>query len=192
MELKDEWITHTVGTNLLDIRYIVGIDPYTTISNDIVAMYETFGIEVARAIIVNELYLAFKGESKVVNYQHIALLADMMTANGYLMSVDRHGVGRSDNDPFSKASFERTVEVFLTAAAFGEVDHMKSVSSRVAAGLPIKGGTGYCDVVLNTDMVQNSEFLEEYEQRKEPIDISGTSIMDDLINRSVGAGFVPE
>ena len=39
---------------------------------------------------------------------------------GGLIAVNRHGANKLDTDPFSRASFEKTVEQLLAAAAFGE------------------------------------------------------------------------
>ena len=39
---------------------------------------------------------------------------------------------------------------------------MRSVSSRIMAGLAIKGGTGLCDLSLNVNMIENSELNTKY------------------------------
>jgi hypothetical protein len=41
---------------------------------------------------------------------------------------------------------------------------MKSVSSRIMAGLCIKGGTGLCNLVLDKDLIENSEYTEDIGQ----------------------------
>jgi hypothetical protein len=46
-----------------------------------------------------------------VNYRHLAILVDMMTAHGYLMSVTRHGINRTRAGPLMKCSFEETVDM---------------------------------------------------------------------------------
>lgn len=38
---------------------------------------------------------------------------------------------------------------------------MNGVSSRISAGQVIKGGTGYCELSLDIDMIQNSEYIEK-------------------------------
>jgi DNA-directed RNA polymerase II subunit RPB1 len=75
-----------------------------------------------------------------------------------LTSIDRHGLNKLDTDPFARASFEKTVEQLITAAVFNETDHMNSVSSRIMAGLCIKGGTGLCNLILDRDLLENSEY----------------------------------
>ena len=86
------------------------------------------------------------------------MFGDLMTNVGTLTSIDRHGLNKLDTDPFSRASFEKTVDQLITAAVFNEVDYMKSVSSRIMAGLCIKGGTGLCNLILDKDLLENSEY----------------------------------
>ena len=48
------------------------------------------------------------------------------------------------------AYFEKTVEKLLDAAIFGKIEHIKILSPRIMAGSVIKGGTGFCDLILDT------------------------------------------
>ena len=40
---------------------------------------------------------------------------------------------------------------------FNDIDNLKNVSSRIMVGKPILGGTGYCDIIMDTDIILNSE-----------------------------------
>lgn len=186
IEKKKQYVIYTMGINLYDIRYINGIDINRTICNDVIAMYETFGIEAARSTLLREIIYAYERAGSSVNYHHVSVLIDLMTFNGYLTSIDRHGMNKSDVGPLSRASFEKTVDQLETAAVFGEIDHMNGVSSRIMAGLVIKGGTGLCNVILDTEMIQNSEFTEDIGQKyvKTYNEISGNNFMTDIINRT--------
>ena len=160
IEKKNQYVIYTAGNNMYDIRYIHGIDIYKTICNDVIAMGETFGIEAARATLLRELTYVFERGGSCPNYHHIAMVIELMTCNGYLVSIDRHGMNKSENDPLSRASFEKPVEKMITAAVFNEVDNMKCVSSRIMAGLAVKGGTGLCNVYLDTEKLENSEYID--------------------------------
>ncbi len=193
--IKDnQYVIYTQGVNLMDIRYLTGIDVYKTICNDVLEMYTTFGIEAARAIIVREISLAFRRHGADVNYNHLSVIVDLMTLNGTLMSVDRHGMNKSDNEPLARVSFEKMVEQLITSAVFNEVDNMKSVSSRIMAGLVVKGGTGMCDVILDTDLLEKSQYIEEtagdYDSNFKEL---GTSnIINDMIGKEeMGDIFMP-
>jgi len=194
MEKTKQHIIYTAGANLHEIRYFNGIDINKTICNDIITMYETFGIEAARATLVREIIYAYELAGSGVNYHHVSLLVDLMTINGHMTSIDRHGMNKSDVGPLSKASFETPVDKLQTAAVFGEVDNMNGVSSRIMAGLVVKGGTGLCNVLLDTEAIQNSEFMISAAQKytRNYNEIVENNIMADLINRDEeDEGFVP-
>ena len=185
---------YTSGVNLYDIRYIIGIDIYKTICNDIVEIYDTFGIEAVRSAIIHQIIDVFVGAGKPLNYQHLSILAEIMTADGHLLSIDRHGMRKSTADPLPAASFEQTVDVLLHAAFFGETDHMKGISSRIMAGQVIKGGTGLCDLILDTDLIEKSQFIEDIGQKyiKTYNEITTSSIIADVINKEETDIFIPE
>src|SRR5207253_1622390 len=85
----------------------------------------------------------------VVNYHHINLLTDSITHMGTLNAVNRHGANKLDTDPFSRASFEKTVEQMLAAAVFSQTDYIRSVSSKIMVGSLINGGTGSFDLLIS-------------------------------------------
>lgn len=155
---KNEYVIYTKGINMSAIRDIIGVDLTRTYCNDIITTFEMFGIEAARTLIIKEITSVFAANGSAVNHQHVSIFGDLMTNVGSLTSIDRHGLNKLDTDPLARASFEKTVEQLITAAVFNEIDHMKSVSSRIMAGLCIKGGTGLCNLVLDRDLLENSEY----------------------------------
>ena len=48
-------------------------------------------------------------DGSYVNYRHLALLCEVMTAKGHLMAITRHGVNRQELGPLMRCSFEETV-----------------------------------------------------------------------------------
>jgi DNA-directed RNA polymerase II subunit RPB1 len=163
-EKNNEYVIYTKGINMIDIRKIIGVDLNRTFCSDVITTYEIFGIEAARNLIIRDIIAVFTSNGSAVNYQHISVFGDLMTNVGNLTSIDRHGLNKLDTDPFSRASFEKTVEQLITAAIFNEVDHMKSVSSRIMAGLCIKGGTGLCNLILDRELLENSEYTTDIGQ----------------------------
>ena len=152
----------TDGINLNGIKMLKGINFARSRINDIQTVYVNYGIEAARGIIINELLNTFEaGGAGSINHAHISLLVDTMTYSGEVISVDRHGMNKVDNDPISKASFEKTMDHFINAAIFSESDKMQSVSSRVALGRVIPGGTGAFDLLLDTQKLKNSEYIQD-------------------------------
>lgn len=160
----NEYVIYTNGINIDDILDIVGVDINKIYCNDIITVFENYGIDAARNVIIREITSVLKNNGSSTNYQHIEIFADMMTNMGTLTSIDRHGLSKLDTDPLSRASFEKTVEQLIQAAVFNEVDNMKSVSSRIMAGLCIKGGTGIFDIAIDTELLENSEYTVDVAQ----------------------------
>jgi len=118
-----------------------------------VQIYENYGIEATRLALIKEIKDVIETGGNACNIQHIELVVDVIVNTGILTAINRHGINKLDTDPFSRASFEKTVEQFILAAAFNEKDHMRSVSARIMAGKPFRGGTGLCDLIMNADML---------------------------------------
>lgn len=191
---EKQHVIYTAGVNLIDIRYINGIDLSKTISDDVVEIFNTFGIDAARISLLREFKSVFKNAGTNVNFQHLEILVDIMTNTGNLTSIDRHGMNKSESDPLARASFEKTVDQLIQAAVFGEIDHMKSVSSRIMAGLVIKGGTGMCNLILDSDLLEKSEYIEQIEQKYVSTynEVTTDIIMDYSINQEISGIFIPE
>ena len=68
---------------------------------------------------------------------------------------------KADIDPLTKGSFEKTIEILLTSAVFCDSDRLRGVSSRLHIGSVFRGGTGYCGLAINKDMIQNSAYTEQ-------------------------------
>ena len=75
-----------------------------------------FGIEAARKMLYKEISDVFEMSGSYVNSRHIALLVDVITNRGGLMSIDRHGINKSDRGPLAKCSFEETPDIISKAA----------------------------------------------------------------------------
>jgi DNA-directed RNA polymerase beta' subunit len=65
------------------------------------------------------------------------------------MSVDRYGINKMDIGPIAKASFEETEKILLRAALFGEVDPVTGISANIMMGQPIRGGTGFFNILFD-------------------------------------------
>ncbi len=150
---KEEWLLETEGSNLVGSMRIKGIDHTRTISNNILEIYDVFGIEAARQGLLNELRTVLSFDGSYVNYRHLAILVDTMTCRGSLTAMTRHGINRiSDVGTMTKCSFEETVEILTDAAAFGEYDPLKGISDNIMLGQMVPAGTGAFDILYDPDM----------------------------------------
>jgi DNA-directed RNA polymerase II subunit RPB1 len=122
-----------------------------------------FGIEAARQTIYNELAEVIEFDGTYINFHHLSLLCDRMTATSKLISIFRHGINNDNIGPIAKASFEETPEMFLKAARHAELDTMRGVSANVMCGQEGLFGTNAFQIVL--DM----EKMEKLENTREPI-----------------------
>ena len=69
---------------------IDSVDFKRTYSNNCVEIFQTLGIEAARAALLTDLQNVIEFDGSYVNYRHLALLCDLMTSRGTLMAITRH------------------------------------------------------------------------------------------------------
>lgn len=156
-----EYLVYTAGINIKNMRLMKGIDHVRTKCNDIANILKHYGIEAARQILIHELTSTYSNGGSNINQNHLSVLVDQMCHLGEIISIDRHGLGKIDMDPIARASFEKTMDHFVNAALFNEKDLMKSISSQIAVGRVISGGTGVFDLLLDTKKLENSEYTED-------------------------------
>ena len=181
-EDKEEYILETDGTNLLTLMANKYVDKVRTISNDITEINEVFGIEAARQALYNEID-DILNSSTSVNHRHIALLVDTMTCRGYLLSIDRHGINRSDIGPLAKCSFEETSDILIKAGVFGELDKVNGVSANIMLGQIAKCGTGDSEVILDESKLLDISDDEETQQTKNVEDLCDLSFQFEKSNQ---------
>jgi DNA-directed RNA polymerase beta' subunit len=143
------WSLNTDGTNMKALFKDINVVYEKSRSNDIREIYTTLGIEAARKALVLELDNVI-GEG-AINYRHVSLLVDTMTNRGQLMSIDRHGINRSDVGPLAKCSFEETTDMLVNASIFSEYDQLNGVSANVMLGHKPPCGTGDFDIIIDED-----------------------------------------
>eukprot|EP00124_Ichthyophonus_hoferi_P003248 Ihof_evm1s271 gene=Ihof_evmTU1s271 len=153
---EDEWRLETDGVNLLRVMAEPAVDAVRTHSNDICEIIEGLGIEAVRKGLQNEVHKVLSFDGSYVNYRHMALLCDIMTFRGHLMSITRHGINRVESGALQRCSFEETVEILFEAAAHAETDWLKGVTENVMLGQLAPLGTGEFELYIHEDMLQNA------------------------------------
>ena len=142
-----QYVLDTDGTNFLTVMNHPYVDGAKLMSSHVHDVYENLGIESTRYTLLQEITTLF--EEAGVNCRHLGLLCDVMTRAGRLMSVDRYGINKMDIGPLAKASFEETEKILLRAALFGEIDPVTGISANIMMGQPIRGGTGFFDILFD-------------------------------------------
>jgi len=161
---QDIWVLDTIGTNMLDILALDYIDSKRTFSNNIIEVFDVFGIEAARQTIYNELAEVIEFDGTYINYHHLCMLCDRMTFTNKLISIFRHGINNDNIGPIAKASFEETPEMFLKAARHAELDIMRGVSANIMCGQEGLYGTNAFQVVLDLEEMRKLEETVAYEK----------------------------
>jgi len=142
----DEYILYTEGSSLKKVMQFEGVDPTRIKTNNISEIGEVLGIEAARNAIINEATDTLREQGLSVDVRHIMLVADIMTVDGELKQIGRHGVSGEKASVLARAAFEVTVNHILDAAIRGDTDDLRGVTENVIVGQPIQLGTG--DVML--------------------------------------------
>lgn len=137
-----EYVVYTQGSVLKKVIQFDGVDPARTKTNNINEIAEVLGIEAARNAIINEALDTLSEQGLTVDIRHIMLVADMMTIDGEVKQIGRHGISGEKASVLSRAAFEVTVNHLLDAAVAGEVDELTGVTENVIVGQPIQLGTG--------------------------------------------------
>ena len=137
-----EYYLSTIGSNLARISDMEGIDRSRTYTNNIIEIYEYLGIEAARQAIVNELQATLDGARLEVDVRHLLMVSDVMTSEGEVRAIGRHGVSGTKHSILARAAFEVTVNHLLKAGIIGERDNLTGVAENIIVGQPISLGTG--------------------------------------------------
>jgi DNA-directed RNA polymerase subunit A" len=138
----EEYVLYTEGSSLRRVMEFEGVDSGRTKTNNINEIGEVLGIEAARNAIINEATDTLREQGLSVDVRHIMLVADIMTVDGEVKQIGRHGVSGEKASVLARAAFEVTVNHILDAAVRGDVDDLKGVTENVIVGQPIQLGTG--------------------------------------------------
>lgn len=138
----DEYVLYTEGSSLRKVMQFDGVDATRTKTNNINEIGEVLGIEAARNAIINEATDTLREQGLSVDVRHIMLVSDIMTVDGEVKQIGRHGVSGEKASVLARAAFEVTVNHILDAAIRGDVDDLKGVTENVIVGQPIQLGTG--------------------------------------------------
>jgi len=77
--IKDNFMIETDGVALAKVLAIDKVDFRRTVSNDIIEILKTLGIEAVRMSLINELRFVLSSYGIYVNYRHLSTLCDVMT-----------------------------------------------------------------------------------------------------------------
>ncbi len=140
-----EWLVVTEGSNLKKMLAHPLIDNKRLYCNDLWEVYECLGISAVRKMLFDDLKKVVKG----VNTLHIQLLVDKMTYKGKPCPITRYTMRNNDVGPLSKATFEESTDILLSAAMKTEVENNAGVSAAIISGNQPKAGTGFMGLLVD-------------------------------------------
>jgi DNA-directed RNA polymerase beta' subunit len=125
------------------------VDFTKTISNNIWDIYYIFGIEAVREYMIQQ----FIGIMDGINLCHINLLVDRMIHSGSIFSITRYTMKKENNGVFCKTSFEETLDNFLEAGVYGEIEYAKGVSASIICGKKSNIGSNLSKLSVDIDKI---------------------------------------
>ncbi|ABR54580.1 DNA-directed RNA polymerase, subunit A'' [Methanococcus vannielii SB] len=153
----DEYVLYSEGSNLKEVFEIDGVDTTKTTTNNIVEIQDVLGVEAARNAIIREMDATLGNQGLTVDKRHLMMVADLMTTDGVVKPIGRHGIGGEKASVLARAAFEETVKHLYSASMRGYVDDLSGVVENIIVGKPISMGTGCINVCIK----------KEYEEGKE-------------------------
>ncbi|UGV39886.1 DNA-directed RNA polymerase subunit A'' [Methanococcoides orientis] len=153
----EEYTLYTEGSVLKEVLNVEGVDITRTYTNNIGEIYEVFGIEAARNSIIKEASDTLREQGLTVDIRHIMLVSDIMTCDGEVKQIGRHGISGEKASVFARAAFEVTVNHLLDAGMRGDIDELNGVTENIIVGQPIKLGTGDVHLVARNPLANLDE-----------------------------------
>ncbi|MFW9809292.1 MAG: DNA-directed RNA polymerase subunit A'' [Candidatus Thorarchaeota archaeon] len=146
---SDGYVLYTEGSNLEDALEVGGVNPHRIYTNNLREIFQVLGIEATRNAIIQEAMSVLNEQGMDVDVRHIILVADMMTADGTIRQIGRHGISGSKNSALARAAFEVTIKHLLGAGIAGTRDPLRGITENVILGQLIPLGTGAIDLLMN-------------------------------------------
>jgi DNA-directed RNA polymerase subunit A" len=138
----EEYVIYTEGSNLYRVLEVNGVDKTRTSTNAVQEIFEVLGVGAARNAIMDEAFRTLDEQGLNVDIRHIMLVADLMTNDGDVKAIGRHGISGRKSSVLARAAFEITAVHLLHAALTGEEDHLDGVAENIIVGQPVTLGTG--------------------------------------------------
>jgi len=153
------YVIYTEGSNLAKVMQIPGVDTSKTNTNNFREIWEVLGIEAARKAIISEAYKTLSEQGLTVDVRHLMLVSDVMTVDGTIRPIGRHGISGEKSSVLARAAFEITVNHLLEAGVIGEVDPLEGVAENIIVGQPVQLGTGAVQLVMKPDAFRGAKII---------------------------------
>ena len=144
---NEGFVVYTEGSNLSKVLRHPKVNPDRTLTNSISEIYQVLGIEAGRNSIIREAQKTLGEQGLTVDIRHIMLVADLMSCDGEVRAIGRHGISGAKASILARAAFEITTAHLLKAGVTGEVDPLEGVAENIIVGQPVTIGTGAVELI---------------------------------------------
>lgn len=103
-EKDDKHYLMIEGEGLREVMATYGVQPEQTISNNVMEVASTLGIEAARTTIIREIKSTMQNHGIGIDERHLKLLADTMTYRGEVLAITRFGLAKMKESALMLAS----------------------------------------------------------------------------------------
>ena len=133
----------TTGSNMEDVLWRDDVDLYRTVSNHAHDINKLVGTDAATIFLIFRFRQILQDFGANINARHISLIFYLLTNLGIINSLSFTGINRRRVGPLAAASFERSMDVFMSSAIFGDRESIVGVSPSIYLGQKSKRvGTG--------------------------------------------------
>lgn len=146
-----EYIIQTFGSNLAKLSELKEIDFNRTTTNNFYEIESVLGVEAARTAVLKEVMDVLDKEGMIVDERHVSLISDMMTRDGRIKGITRHGITREKASVLARAAFEIPLDHLVGASVKGEEDRLVSVVENVMINQPVPIGTGLPELFVKME-----------------------------------------
>jgi DNA-directed RNA polymerase II subunit RPB1 len=153
VEKDGKWYLEGNGGKLIDLLSHPSCDARNTVSDFAWDVLDCLGIEAARTVLIEELNRVMTMDGWV-NPKHPTLLIDIMTVDGTIYAINRHGMKRENVGALARAAYEETVDNLLRSGILGESDRLGGISASIITGRPPPVGGELCDVMIDTEKLE--------------------------------------
>lgn len=144
---QDTFNIYTSGGRLEDILVLPFVNPTKTYTDNIFNTFDVLGMEATRELLFLEIQKLLEENGVSINKRHVELLVDTITHRTILLSMDRHGIKKSEASVLSSCSFEETVDQLARASIFSQYDDLVGVTPDIILGQLGKFGTSTSELV---------------------------------------------
>jgi hypothetical protein len=182
IEASTFWYALANGTNMDELSWRQDLDLYRLTSSHPHEVLEILGIDAAMVFLTLRFRQTLSDFGAYINPRHISLTFALLCNLGIINSLSFAGINRRRIGPLAMASYERSMNVFMNSATFGDKEAIVGVSPSIYVGQKSKKvGTGAVQIEQDLTVVtRDAPILPSLDEE---------SVLDGLSLPTMSGGF---